>query len=97
MRFKKVIGVAAVLAFAAGAAFAQPVTDTQKADSKSAAKVSRSITFTGGTVTGYGDLANPQHIILSETDEASPIVLTRSFRDALKENCDKEMLERLVK
>ncbi len=59
--------------------------------SKTDAKVE---TFEGVEVTGYLD--NPTPLVITDMDQgySAPIDINRSFKDALKNNADKEMITR---
>jgi hypothetical protein len=57
---------------------------------------SKTIVFEKADVQGYLDNPTPVYIIDSDDPNADPINLTRSFKDALKENVDKETIERLL-
>jgi len=61
----------------------------------SAAK-SRTITFEGADVIGYNDTRSPLFILDVDEADADPISLDRSFKEALKQNVDKETLARLA-
>jgi hypothetical protein len=70
----------------------------EKSDvNKVAASKSRSFQFDAAQIEGY--LTTPAPIYILDTDgaDADPIVLSRSFRAALKENSDKETMERLAR
>ncbi|GBU22702.1 hypothetical protein R80B4_02614 [Fibrobacteres bacterium R8-0-B4] len=66
-----------------------------KVSSKSAA--SKSMAFEAAEVMGYLDNPTPVYIVDIDDPNADPITLDRSFKDALKENVDKETMERLAK
>jgi len=66
-----------------------------KVSSKSAA--SKSMAFEAAEVMGYLDNPTPVYIIDMDDPNADPITLDRSFKDALKENVDKETMERLAR
>jgi hypothetical protein len=69
----------------------------QKNDvSKVAVDKSRSFTFGDAHIEGY--LTTPAPVFILDTDgsDADPISLNRSFKEALKENTDKETIERLT-
>jgi len=55
---------------------------------------SRSFVFEQSEVIGYLDQPTPTYIIDMDDPNADPIALDRSFRDALKENVDKDMIVR---
>ncbi|MDR0331050.1 MAG: hypothetical protein LBH93_05030 [Chitinispirillales bacterium] len=61
------------------------------------AKASKSITFENAMVEGYKDSPNLVGVLDTGDPDIDPIALDRSFKDALKENADKETLERLVR
>jgi hypothetical protein len=61
----------------------------------SASNKSRSFAFEAAEVIGYLDNPTPVYIIDMDDPNADPITLDRSFKDALKENVDKETMERL--
>jgi len=66
-----------------------------KVSAKSAA--SKSMAFEAAEVMGYLDNPTPVYIVDIDDPNADPITLDRSFKDALKENVDKETMERLVR
>jgi len=66
-----------------------------KVSSKSAA--SKTMHFEAAEVMGYLDNPTPVYIVDIDDPNADPITLDRSFKDALKENVDKETMERLVR
>lgn len=53
--------------------------------------------FEGADVIGYLDNPTPVYIIDMDDPNADPITLDRSFKDALKENVDKETMERVAR
>jgi len=53
--------------------------------------------FDNAEVIGYLDNPTPVYIIDSDDPNADPINLDRSFKDALRENVDKETVERQAK
>ena len=61
----------------------------------SAANRSRSFAFESAEIIGYLDNPTPVYIIDMDDPSADPLSLDRSFKDALKENADKEIMERL--
>ncbi|MCL2220131.1 MAG: hypothetical protein FWC23_08565 [Chitinispirillia bacterium] len=102
MRFKRVAVVAMVLALAAGTAFAQPLTRSKKPQQKEYktgqdANVSRSLSYDALEIEGYFGNPTLVQITLTDDPDSEPIVLDRSFREALKENSDKETMERIAK
>jgi hypothetical protein len=56
---------------------------------------SRAFAFEAAEVIGYLDNPTPVYIIDMDDPNADPISLDRSFKEALKENVDKETMERL--
>lgn len=58
---------------------------------------SKTFVFDNAEVIGYLDNPTPVYIIDSDDPNADPINLDRSFKDALRENVDKETVERQVK
>jgi hypothetical protein len=58
---------------------------------------SKTFVFDQAEVVGYLDNPTPVYIIDSDDPNADPINLDRSFKDALRENIDKETVERQVK
>jgi hypothetical protein len=58
---------------------------------------SKTFVFDNAEVIGYLDNPTPVYIIDSDDPNADPINLDRSFKDALRENVDKETIERQVK
>jgi hypothetical protein len=55
---------------------------------------SKSFTFESAEVIGYLDNPTPVYILDSDDPNAERIYLDRSFKDALKDNVDKETVER---
>lgn len=68
------------------------VTESSKKDQKS-----RSFVFEDAEVIGYLDNPTPVYIMDMDDPDADPITLDRSFKDALKENVDKETMKRLAR
>ncbi|MGB7568848.1 MAG: SH3 domain-containing protein [Chitinivibrionales bacterium] len=58
---------------------------------------SKTFVFDDAEVIGYLDNPTPVYIIDADNPNADPIKLDRSFADALRENVDKETVERQVK
>jgi len=58
---------------------------------------SRTFVFDNADVIGYLDNPTPVYIIDTDDPNADPINLDRSFKDALRENVDKETVERQIK
>ncbi len=58
---------------------------------------SKTFVFDNAEVIGYLDNPTPVYIIDTDDPNADPISLDRSFKDALRENVDKETIERQVK
>ena len=58
---------------------------------------SKTFVFDNAEVVGYLDNPTPVYIMDSDDPNADPINLNRSFKDALRENVDKETVERQVK
>jgi hypothetical protein len=58
---------------------------------------SRTFVFDNAEVVGYLDNPTPVYIMDTDDPNADPINLDRSFKDALRENVDKETVERQVK
>jgi hypothetical protein len=56
---------------------------------------SQSLAFEAAEVIGYLDNPTPVFIIDMDDPNADPITLDRSFREALKENVDRETVERI--
>jgi len=61
------------------------------------AAAGRSFAFEAAEVIGYLDNPTPVYIIDLDDPNADPITLDRSFRDALRQNVDRETLERLAR
>lgn len=55
---------------------------------------SKTFVFDNAEVVGYLDNPTPVYIIDTDDPNADPISLDRSFKDALRENIDKETVER---
>jgi len=53
--------------------------------------------FEGADVIGYLDNPTPVYIIDMDDPNADPITLDRSFKDALRENVDRETMERVAR
>jgi hypothetical protein len=58
---------------------------------------SKTFVFENAEVMGYLDAPTPVYIIDSDDPNAERIYLDRSFKDALRDNVDKETIERQVK
>jgi hypothetical protein len=58
---------------------------------------SKTFVFDNAEVMGYLDAPTPVYIIDSDDPNAERIYLDRSFKDALRDNVDKETIERQVK
>ena len=58
---------------------------------------SKTFVFDNADVIGYLDNPTPVYIIDTDDPNADPINLDRSFKDALRENVDKETVERQIK
>jgi hypothetical protein len=58
---------------------------------------SKTFVFDDAEVVGYLDNPTPVYIIDADNPNADPIKLDRSFADALKENVDRETVERQTK
>ncbi len=58
---------------------------------------SKTFVFDNAEVVGYLDNPTPVYIMDTDDPNADPINLDRSFKDALRENVDKETVERQVK
>lgn len=58
---------------------------------------SKTFVFDNAEVIGYLDNPTPVYIIDTDDPNADPINLDRSFKDALRENVDKETVERQAK
>lgn len=58
---------------------------------------SKTFVFDNAEVVGYLDNPTPVYIMDTDDPNADPINLDRSFKDALRENVDKETIERQVK
>ena len=67
--------------------------DVNKASA--AAAKNRAFAFEAAEVIGYLDNPTPIYIIDMDDPNADPISLERSFKEALKENVDKETMERI--
>jgi hypothetical protein len=88
----------AVVTVAVAVGFAQAQKQPKKAEPASASAqsaASKSMSFNAMDVFGYGDTPSPVAILEIDAAEADPIVLNRSFKDALKENVDRESIERV--
>jgi hypothetical protein len=57
----------------------------------------KTFVFDDAEVIGYLDNPTPVYIIDADNPNADPIKLDRSFADALRENVDRETVERQVK
>jgi hypothetical protein len=58
---------------------------------------SKTFVFDDAEVVGYLDNPTPVYIIDADNPNSDPIKLDRSFADALRENVDRETVERQVK
>jgi len=63
----------------------------------SAAKGSKTYLFDDAEVLGYLDNPTPVYIIDADDKDRDPIKLERSFAEALRENVDRETVERQAK
>jgi len=98
-KFSKLVVAVATVAVAVSFSMAQkqPLPKNEeftKTSAKSAA--SKSMHFDATEVQGY--LETPSIVSVLDIDDAAadPIVLNRSFKDALKENVDRESMERIT-
>ncbi len=57
---------------------------------------SKTFVFDNADVIGYLDNPTPVYIIDADDPNANPITLDRSFKDALRENVDRETVERMA-
>lgn len=57
----------------------------------------KAFTFDDAEVMGYLDNPTPVYIIDADSKDATPIQLDRSFAEALRQNVDRETVERQVK
>ncbi|MBD3240727.1 MAG: hypothetical protein GF331_09100 [Chitinivibrionales bacterium] len=57
---------------------------------------SKTFVFDNADVIGYLDNPTPVYIIDADDPNANPITLDRSFKDALRENVDRETVERMT-
>lgn len=62
-----------------------------------AASSGKKFMFDDAEVVGYLDNPTPVYIIDSDSKDATPIKLDRSFADALRQNVDRETVERQTK
>jgi len=96
MKLSKLALTVVAVAVAVGFAQAQKQPKKSEAASVSAqSAASKSMNFNALEVQGYIDAQSPVSVL--DIDEAAqdPIVLNRSFKDALKENVDRESMERV--
>jgi len=89
-----------ILALVVGTAFAQNVKQSKRSEAKmseSSLNTSRAYEYDVLNIDGYLDQKSMVSVILTDDQDATPVVLNRSFKDALKENSDRETIERLVR
>lgn len=97
---KLVVAVATVAAVAVSFAYAQKQPQAKSEElAKVSAKnnVSKSMLFEAAQVQDYLDVKTPVAILEVGEVDADPISLNRSFKDALKENMDRESIERITR
>lgn len=97
MRLTKIV---LILALVVGTAFAQNVKQSKRSEAKmseSSLNTSRAYEYDVLNIDGYLDQKSMVSVILTDDQDATPVVLNRSFKDALKENSDRETIERLVR
>jgi len=95
MKLSKLALAAVTVAVAVGFAQAQKQPKKSEPASVSAqSAASKSMNFNALEVQGYLDTQSPVAILDADAAEESAIVLNRSFKDALKENVDRESMER---
>jgi hypothetical protein len=100
LKVSKFVVAAATVAVAVSFAQAQKQPQVKKEEvTKASAKsgVSKSILFDAAEVQDYIDVKSPVSILDINEAEADPITLNRSFRDALRENIDRESMERITR
>jgi len=100
LKVSKMIVAVATVAVAVSFAQAQKQPQVKKEElTKESAKraVSKSMLFDAAQVQDYLDVKSPVSILDVDEATADPIVLNRSFKDALKENVDRESMERIAK
>jgi hypothetical protein len=94
--------MAAAVVMAAGFAQAQKVQpkkggDAELTTASSKRAASKSMVFEKAEVLGYLDAQSPMAILDIGEADADPITLNRSFKEALKQNSDKESMERMIR
>jgi len=99
MRLLKVSKLAlAVATVAVAVSFAQAQKQPKKSEAANASAqsaASKSMNFNALEVQGYIDAQSPVSVLDINDAAQDPIILNRSFKDALKENVDRESLERV--
>ncbi|MDR2692673.1 MAG: hypothetical protein LBB74_00455 [Chitinispirillales bacterium] len=95
MKLSKLALTVVTVAVAVGFAQAQKQPKSERAGVGEKSAVSKTMSFNATEVQGYIDTQSPVAIIDIDAAEQEPIVLNRSFKDALKENVDRESLERV--
>jgi hypothetical protein len=93
--------VVAVATVAVAVSFAQaqkqPQPKKEELTKMSVKNASKSMSFEAAEVRDYLDVKTPIAILDIGEAETDPISLNRSFKDALKENIDKESVERIAR
>jgi len=97
MKLSKLALAVVTVAVAVGFAQAQkqPKQHSEPAGVSAKNAATKSMTFDAQEVLRYMDGVSPIAILDIGEAESDPIVLNRSFKDALKENVDRESIERV--
>ncbi len=100
LKVSKLVVAVTTVAVAVSFAYAQKQPQAKKEEltnvsAKSA--VSKSILMDAAQVQDYLDVKSPVSVLDVNEAEADPITLNRSFKDALKENVDRENMERIAR
>jgi len=102
MGFKKLIGITLVTLFAVGSLIAQPLSQFNKSERNITAEElqktrSQSHIMEEKRVEGINNDLSITAILDGRDFDSNPLTLSRSFKDALKENSDRMTMERITK
>ena len=95
MKLSKLALAVVTVAVAVGFAQAQKQPKHEQAGAGEKSAVSKTMSFNAAEVQGYIDTNSPVTVLDITEAGLDPIMLERSFKEALKENIDKESLERV--
>jgi hypothetical protein len=77
--------------------WADPVTVISKVNAGTTLTPNKTLKFEPSSVQGYMDNPDPVVVFGPSSNDDSAILLTRSFKDEMRQNVDKETVERIVK